>query len=432
MKLLVNVLIFSLILASCSGRKQLEQTAGMSVDLLLPSGYTNVETAAGSLPDTLATYRDKDGVQHTIGQNTIDEKTGEQLLTIGLQEVKVTARFKNVSEREGNVKVGFNIHVPSELMNDNWELFLFPVSSAMVYPGIVLSGENFLAKQVRQYDYYAELCKVIIPENDLDQFVNRKELEKALARHNRDVLRRSKLKTGRLRKEEYSLVTSHDTAEFISQYMNSRLVNRNEYFKRVLAEKKSRFITLPYREGVKAQLVAPSNAPYQYSYVTEIPATEATGRINLRIQGEIRTINGDIYPVSMSDSLVFVVSTLRSFIKDTIMDSREYKDGMVLLKRGQYRESLEILRPFADWNTAVNYLVLGYDRMAYNLLLKLPETADNLYLRAIAAMRLENENEAVCLYTKSCDLDNSKKWRGNLDPEISSLISKYKLNEAEF
>ena len=114
------------------------------------------------------------------------------------------------------------------------------------------------------------------------------------------------------------------------------------------------------------------------------------------------------------------------------MDSREYKDGMVLLKRGQYRESLEILRPFADWNTAVNYLVLGYDRMAYNLLLKLPETADNLYLRAIAAMRLENENEAVCLYTKSCDLDNSKKWRGNLDPEISSLISKYKLNEAEF
>lgn len=432
MKLLLNALIISVFLASCSSRKHLEQTSGMSVDLMLPSGYANVEDAAGALPDTLATYVDKEGVEHTIGQNTIDEKTGEQLLTIGLQEVKVTARFKNVSEREGNVKVGFNIHVPVELMNDNWELFLFPVSSSTEYPGIVLAGENFLAKQTRQYNYYAELCKVILPENDLDQFVNRKELEKALARHNRDILRRSKLKSARLKKQEYALVTSRDTADFISQYMNARLVNRNEYFKRVLAEKKSKFITLPYREGMKAQLVAPSNSPYQYSYVTEIPATEATGRINLRIKGEIRSINGDIYPVAMSDSLVFVVSTLRSFIKDTLSGGREYKSGVELLKRGQYHESLEILRPFADWNTAVNYLVLGYDRMAYNLLLKLPETADNLYLRSIAAMRLGNENEAVCLYTKSCDLDNSKRWRGNLDPEISTLISKYKLNETDY
>lgn len=433
MNCLVKVLIVSVVMTSCAGRRQLETAREMSVDIALPAIYSNMNDSYKSFNDTLATFTDKEGVEHTIGHNTLDEKTGEQLLTIGLQEVKVTARFRNVAERNGHVKIAFNIHVPQELINDNWEVLLTPKSNIQDLPGIAIAGTNFLAKQKRQYDYFEELCKVIIPENELDQFINRKKLEKALARHNRDILRSSKLSYRKtLKTEAYSLRTTEDTLSFVSKFMNTRKVNRNEYFKRILAEKRGQFITLERWVGLQSELVAPPESSVEYAYAAELPATDATGRITIIMNAHLRTLNAEMYPVNISDSLTFVVSSLRDFIQSRSYPSADYHEGISLLQAGQYRDALEILRPYADINTAISYLALGYDQMAYNTLVALPDTTDSLYLLSIAAMRLKNETDAVSYYKQSCALDQAKVWRGNLDPEVSGLITKYKLNQSEY
>lgn len=433
MNSLVKVLIISVVMTSCAGRRQLETARDMSVDIALPASYANMNDSHRSFKDTLATFTDKEGVEHTIGHNTLDEKTGEQLLTIDLQEVKVTARFRNVAERNGHVKIAFNIHVPQELINDNWEVILTPKSNIKDLPGIAIAGANFLAKQKKQYDYFEELCKVIIPENELDQFINRKELEQALARHNRDILRRSKLAYRKtLKTEEYSLRTTEDTLSFVNKFMNSRKVNRNEYFKRILAEKRGQFITLERWVGLQSELVASPDSSVEYAYTAELPATDATGRISVFMNAQIRTLNSDVYPVNISDSLTFVVSSLRNFIQRKSDSSADYQEGIYLLQAGQYREALEILRPYADINTAIGYLALGYDQMAYNTLVTLPDTANSLYLLSIASMRLKKETDAVSYYKKSCALDQAKVWRGNLDPEVSGLITKYKLNQSDY
>lgn len=431
MNYLVNALIITFLLTSCAGKKRLETAREMSVDISLAGEYSVTENKLSAVTDTLATFTDKEGVEHTIGRNTLDEKTGEQLLTVGLQEVKITARFKTVAERSGRVRIAFKVQVPPELQNDNWELYLTPVSSVQL-PGIAIAGENFLSKQNRQYDYYRELRRVILPENDLGEFLNRKELEKALARHNRQTLRQAKLSyRTTLKTSPYQLRSGEDTALFISKFMNKAKVNRNEYFKRVLAEKFRHIVTLPRRDSLQSLLTARPGESLEYTYTAEIPATDATGRIGIALRGEIRTLNGDTYPARISDSLSFVVSSLRSFIEEIPTAPQSYQQGIEFLRAGSYREALETLCPYADRNTAIAYLALGFDRMAYQTLSALSDSADNLYLLSIAASRLKKEKEAVDLYQKACEKDRAKIWRGNLDPEISGLIKKYQLNKEQ-
>lgn len=411
---------------SCAQKKRLETARTMSVEIELPSGMASIDTALPS--DTLTTYQDKEGIEHTIGKNTLDEATGEQLLTVGLSEVKVTARAKNVPERNGLVQIAFTIRIPQELLNDNWELFLAPENRGKQLEGIAFTGVNFQAKQVRQYEYYNELRKVIIPESNMDEFIHREALEKALARHNRTALRNAKLKYRKsLKKQEYQLLTHEDTLLFIKDFVDQKKVNRNEYFKKVLDAKFNQFVTLQKRENLKCDLIANPDSSISYLYTTELPASDVAARIHLVMQGEIRTLNADSYPVKISDSLTFIVSTMRSFIKPIPTAPDDYQEGISFLGDGKYKEALELLRGYADYNTAICYLSLGFDRMAYKILSELPLSADKLYLQAIACVRLGNDTEAVRFYTKSCEMDKSKVWRGNLDPEINRLKKSYNL-----
>lgn len=425
------VLIVSLLLISCAQKKRLETARSTSVEIELPSEMETINTSLSI--DTLATYLDKEGVEHTIGRNTLDEATGEQLLTVGLSEVKVTARAKNVPERNGLVQIIFIIRIPQELLNNNWELFLAPENRGRQLEGIAFAGENFRAKQTSQYDYYNELRKVIIPESDMNSFINRDVLEKALARHNRTALREAKLMYRKnLKSKEYRLLTHEDTLQFINRFVDQKKVNRNEYFKKVLDAKFNQFVTLQKRENLQYDKTVNPDSSIDYTYTVELPASDVAARIHLEMKGEIRTLNADIYPVKVSDSLTFIVSTMRSFIRPNPTAPDDYQEGLSFLSDGKYKDALELLRGYADYNTAICYLSLGFDRMAYKILSELPLSADRLYLQAIACTRLGQDAEAVRLYSKSCELDKSKVWRGNLDPEINRLKKSYNLNKDEF
>lgn len=430
-RIYVISLTFSLFIISCSHRKQLEAARVTSVEIELPTKMVNIETAIAG--EALTTYQDKEGVEHTIGRNTLDETTGEQLLTVGLSEVKVTARAKNVPERNGLVRIDFTVRVPQELLNDNWELYLAPLNKGKALEGITFTGVNFQAKQARQYDYYNELRKVIIPESNMDEFIHRAALEKALAKHNRAALRSAKLAYRKnLKAEEYKLLTHEDTMRFISHYVDQKKVNRNEYFKKVLDARFNQLVTLRKRPDLKCNILANPDSSINYTYTVELPASDIDARVSLSMQGEIRTLNADIYPVKVSDSLTFIVSTMRSFIRSVPAAPDDYQEGLSFLKDGKYKDALELLRSYADYNTAVCYLSLGFDRMAHKILSELPVSADKLYLQAIACVRLGNDTEAVRFYTKSCEMDKSKVWRGNLDPEINRLKKSHNLNNDEF
>lgn len=118
--------------------------------------------------------------------------------------------------------------------------------------------------------------------------------------------------------------------------------------------------------------------------------------------------------------------------KDTIHTTEPdtlYERGRDLLKSRKYKDALSVLIEYGDYNTAIAYMSIGYDKPAYDILLREPESANQEYLLAILCSRFGKEAEAIRRYLHSCELDGSKVYRGALDPEINRLIRTYNLNK---
>ena len=114
-------------------------------------------------------------------------------------------------------------------------------------------------------------------------------------------------------------------------------------------------------------------------------------------------------------------------VHTTVLDSL-YMSGVQAIKDREYQKAIEILSPYDDFNTAVALSAADRDWTALDVLGRQKESDKSEYLSALLYSRVGEDALAVQHYLKSCALNPSYVHRGNLDPEISSLISKYNLN----
>ncbi len=141
-------------------------------------------------------------------------------------------------------------------------------------------------------------------------------------------------------------------------------------------------------------------------------------------------MRGKLYPRLRTVKFDFHLHR-RDMVKDTVhttVPDTVYRRGLERLKDMDYAGALALLRPYSDYNTALAYMGLGRDASALDILEKLPESDKVEYLRAILCCRAGDLRSAVESYRRSCLLNPSFVHRGNLDPEISSLIRLYGLN----
>lgn len=124
-------------------------------------------------------------------------------------------------------------------------------------------------------------------------------------------------------------------------------------------------------------------------------------------------------------------------IQDTIIvpviDST-YMDAIKMIEERKYKQALVLLDDMYpdDYNTAICLMSLGYDKRALDIMLQQADTSDRNYILAILYVRLKQEELAVKSFIKSCDQDETKIWRGKLDPEINTLIKTYNLYQNEY
>ena len=114
-------------------------------------------------------------------------------------------------------------------------------------------------------------------------------------------------------------------------------------------------------------------------------------------------------------------------VHTTVVDS-VYMRGLQAIRDRQYEEAVTLLRPYKDYNTAVAFCAMDYNASALQVLEPMERTDKVLYLLAILYSRRGDDRKAVESYLKACRLNPSLVHRGNLDPEISSLIRRYGLN----
>ena len=121
----------------------------------------------------------------------------------------------------------------------------------------------------------------------------------------------------------------------------------------------------------------------------------------------------------------------RNMLKDTlhttILDTT-YMAGVQAIRDRDYKQALSLLRPYADFYTAIAYCCLDYNASALAILEKLDRSAEVNYMLALVHARQGDERSAVEYYLHACAQNPTFVHRGNLDPEISALIRKYDLN----
>lgn len=143
---------------------------------------------------------------------------------------------------------------------------------------------------------------------------------------------------------------------------------------------------------------------------------------------EYRYLREKIYPQLRSVSFDFYLHR-KGMVKDTVhttvVDS-VYMSGIEALKDMNYNEAVRILRPYADYNSALAYTSSGYNHSALNVLESLPSQDPKvLYLMAMVLSRLEKQERALECFTQALELSPSLEFRANLDPEMSELVRKW-------
>ncbi len=124
----------------------------------------------------------------------------------------------------------------------------------------------------------------------------------------------------------------------------------------------------------------------------------------------------------------------KGMIKDTVHTTEldtVYMKGVAALKERDYKQALEFLRPYRDYNTAIAYVSLDYNASAMDILKDLERTPQVNYMLAVVHARNGDDQAAVQCYLDACDADRSFVFRGNLDPEISALVKRYGLDKRD-
>lgn len=155
--------------------------------------------------------------------------------------------------------------------------------------------------------------------------------------------------------------------------------------------------------------------------------------MKLRSEGYYKHIRESLYPRLRIVKFDFHLHR-KGMVKDTVHTTeidKVYMEGVQAIKDRDYESAITILRPYKDYNTAVAYCAMDYNASALDILGSLDESAQVDYMMAIICSRLGEEQKAVEKYLRSVQLNPSYEHRGNLDPEISSLLKRYDI-ESQF
>lgn len=173
-----------------------------------------------------------------------------------------------------------------------------------------------------------------------------------------------------------------------------------------------------------------SNSDYhtyrELSYIEDVDLREAElkktpfyGHLLNNVYPKLRTVRFDFY--------MHKKNMMKDTIHTSVLDTT-YMKGVEALKERDYKEAVTLLRPYRDYNTALALCSMDYNASAKSILLNQARTAKVEYLLSILYSREGDEQSAVQSYINACAQDQSLVHRGNLDPEIASLIKKYDLN----
>lgn len=313
------------IFGACSAQKKLnslQKGEGPSVQLTLgkqESYVPEVKNIAPQSRDTLKIVED-DGSEILIMKAIKDEETGEMVASDVIEAATVTARFRNIAERQGKVDLAFQVIVPESMRDSRWQLRFYPdmfvLEDSLRLDPVVITGEAYRKAQLRGYQQYDRFLSRII--SDSTRFINIRALEIFLKRNIPEIYA-FKADTAWVSDETFYSAYGVSQQEAVEHYTNQFAKTNNERRKARMDKMYHRYVKAPIvTEGIRLDTVIVNpDGDFIYNYIQTINTRPKLRRADIILSGEIYEQDERLYTIPRSEPLTFYISSISAFVDNT-------------------------------------------------------------------------------------------------------------------
>ena len=321
------------LIAGCaSGRKMKTLKSGtVRPSLALTKEQDFIPDIRKDLKAQRDTFVIKDGDKEILIMKAIKNEDGEMVAHDVLDAAVVTARFRNVAERNGRVDIEFQVIVPQSMQDSKWQLRFRPqmyiLEDTLDLAPVIITGAEYRKGQLRGYQQYEKFLATIV--TNPDEFVNWWLLELFIERNMPD-LYAFKTDSTYVSDEEFASVYGVTEKEAIEHYTDDLARKANN--KRISRREKMyrKYVKVPIvTEGLRLDTVIQTlGGDFIYRYVQPIKTRPKLRKVDVVLSGDIYESDTKIYDIPMSDPLTFYISSLSAFV-----DNRERYHTKVIERR---------------------------------------------------------------------------------------------------
>ena len=401
-----------LLIAGCaSGRKMKTLKSGtVRPSLALTKEQDFIPDIRKDMKAQRDTFVVRDGDKEILIMKAIKNEDGEMVAHDVLDAAVVTARFRNVAERNGRVDIEFQVIVPQSMQDSKWQLRFRPqmyiMQDTLDLDPVIITGAEYRKGQLKGYQQYEKFLATIV--TNPDEFVNWWLLELFIERNMPD-LYAFKTDSTYVSDEEFASVYGVTEKEAIEHYTDDLARKANN--KRISRREKMyrKYVKVPIvTEGLRLDTVIQTfNGDFIYRYVQPIKTRPKLRKVDVVLSGDIYESDTKIYDIPMSDPLTFYISSLSAFV-----DNRERYLTKVIERRVEENTACYI--EFASGSFEVD------EKMGNN-----PGEIGRIKDNLMSLMQNEKFDLDSILVTSSASPEGTVKFNDRLSKLRSEGISEY-------
>lgn len=320
--------------------------------------------------DTIAkrdTFTVQDGDKTITIMKAIQDENGEMVAHDVLDAAVVTARFRNVAERNGEVDIQFRISIPETMRNNKWQLRFQPrmviFEDTLSLEKVIVTGTEYRKTQLRGYEQYNRFLKTIV--EDSTKFINYEFLEIFIRRNIPD-LWAFRSDTTIVSDEQFASVFGVTEQDAIDHYTNKFSKKMNDRRKARKERIYRKYVKVPIsKNGIRLDTVlAQSSGDFHYDYLQTIKTRPKLRKVDVIISGEIYQEDKRVYSIPDTEPLTFYISSISSFV-----DNKEKYLTKVIERRAEANTAcyVEFASGKADVDEQLGYNGEEISRIKTNL-----------------------------------------------------------------
>lgn len=310
-------------IAGCSAQRKIRtlQSGTVRPSLTLAREQDYIPDIRKDMVAQRDTFIVKDGDREVLIMKAVKDEDGEMVAHDVIDAAVVTARFRNVAERNGRVDIEFQVTVPQSMQDSRWQLRFRPqmyiLEDTLDLDPVIITGAEYRKAQLRGYQQYERFLSTIV--TNPDEFVNWWLLELFIERNIPD-LYAFKTDSTYVSDEQFASVYGVTEKEAIEHYTDDLARKANS--KRISRREKMyhRYVKVPIvSEGLRLDTVIQNGSgDFVYHYVQPIRTRPKLRKVDVVLSGDIYEEDRKIYDIPKSDPLTFYISSLSAFV-----DNRE-------------------------------------------------------------------------------------------------------------